>query len=1033
MGMCIKGCVPIQVVKTVLRLLVLLATVPWPAGLGAAEMFPEVQAVVPAPGVVSALVEITVTFTKPVSGLGATDLLVGGNPAVSVSGAGAIYTFILERQPAYGPVRMSWDPGHGIFDLDLVPHHFDEKAAAATWEYELVDSLPPLVSSLTPAAGLTVRRLTQIEVIFSEPVLNVDAGDLLINGHPASEVSVSGPGRYLFKFGQPAAGEVQVIWSPAQDIRDFAAPPNALAGAGWTYHLNPGFGLPSIRINEFVASNTEGLMDENHEPEDWIELYNYGITSVDLAGFALTDDAEDPGKWTFPSLSLEAGHYLVVFASGKDRKNPTGTNRLHTNFKLNPAGEYLGLFNTESPRVVLTEFAPRFPEQRNDYAYGYFNDAVLKYFSVPTPGAENGREEISGTMPPPHFNVARGFFEAPFELILTAPILGATLRYTTDGKEPTGTTGLEYTQPIPVTNTTLVRAAAFRADRLPSVTVTHSYIFPDQVLLQPNQPEGFPVGPTVMAGFPSDYEMDPEIVTNALYRHSLKSALKALPILSIVGASNDMFGPVSGIYTHPTARGPAWEKPCSVEFILTNGASGFQVNAGIQVQGNAARDPQKQPKHPFRLVFKGDYGPARLSYRVFPDSPVENFDTLVLRADYNFSWLHWSSDQRPRGQRTRDAWMKDSLRAMGGLASHNRYVHLYLNGLYWGIYDPSERPDAAFAASYLGGEKEEYDSINEPNTNGGQAVDGTMTAYNTMNGIGSLGDVNRYNLLKQYLDVTQFIDYMLLHFYAGHQDWGNDKNWYAVRRREAGAGFKYVPWDGENILDVDVNFNRVADLDVPSGLHTKLLASSQYKADFADRVQKHLFHDGALTTSAVSARWMKRAAEVDLPIIAESARWGDYRRDVHAYSSGPYELYTRDVHWLAEQSRLLNQYFPKRTGIVLNQLRSAGLYPSLAAPVFNQQGGRVARGFGLTMAATNTIYYTTNGADPRVYGSGALAPEALIYTETIVLAQSALVKARAFAANKWSALNEASFSVGALGVPIRITEIRASGVKAPDP
>ena len=160
-------------------------------------------------------------------------------------------------------------------------------------------------------------------------------------------------------------------------------------------------------------------------------------------------------------------------------------------------------------------------------------------------------------------------------------------------------------------------------------------------------------------------------------------------------------------------------------FAIPGGAKGFQVNAGVQIQGNAAREPVKSPKHPMRVVFKGDYGPASLSYKVFPDSPVTKFDTLILRADFNFSWIHWDSHQRSLCQKTRDAWMKDTMRAMGGMASHNRDTHLFINGVYWGIYEPSERPDGGMAAAYLGGQKEDYDVVNE-----GAAVDGTMVAYN---------------------------------------------------------------------------------------------------------------------------------------------------------------------------------------------------------------------------------------------------------------------------------------------------------------
>ena len=42
---------------------------------------------------------------------------------------------------------------------------------------------------------------------------------------------------------------------------------------------------------------------------------------------------------------------------------------------------------------------------------------------------------------------------------------------------------------------------------------------------------------------------------------------------------------------------------------------------------------------------------------------------------------------------------------MGQPSTHNTYVHLYINGLYWGLYDPAERPDDAFLAEHLGGDR----------------------------------------------------------------------------------------------------------------------------------------------------------------------------------------------------------------------------------------------------------------------------------------------------------------------------------------
>lgn len=975
---------------------------------------PEITRIEPAPGQVEELRQITVHFSEPVQGVSPQDLLINNTPAAGISGEGATYIFTFDPPP-YGPVDISWDPGHLIQDLADPPHDLDHTAASASWSYELRDTTPPRLAQITPPPGITVRSLSQVELRFSEEVQGVDASDLLINGVPALSVETAGLA-HLFHFPSQSAGRVEFSWVPSHGITDLALPPNSFISEGWSCEVDPEAPLPSVVISEFITSqeSSSGLEDEDGALQDWIELHNTTAAPVNLAGWSLTDDDAEPGLWVFPDITIPAGGRLVVFASGKNRKE--GQN-LHTNFKLGTDGEYLALFNPESPRAALTEFADEYPEQRNDYSYGLDEAGLWRYFPSPTPGQPNGSSSILGIVPPPTPNIERGTYEESFTLELTTPMASAEIRYTTDGSPPTETTGHVYTGPFTISRTTPLRAAAFAPSFLPSEIITHTYIFLDQVLQQPNNPPGFPTGPRVLAGYPSDYEMDPEIVNHPDYKDDMKAALQALPVLSVVMETEDLFDPETGIYIHPLNRGPEWERPCSVEFMPLDG-NGFHVNAGIQIQGNAARQPIKTPKHPFRLVFKGDYGPKNLEYRMFPDSPADVFDTLILRADFNYSWLHWNGIQRIRAQRTRDAWMKDSMRAMGGLASHNRYVHLYINGLYWGIYDPSERPDGAFGAAYLGGEKEDYDVINE-----GEVVDGGIAAYNTMRNFSNLQDPVQYEAFQSYLDLTQFIDYMLLHFYAGHQDWFNNKNWYALRPKDGSRGFIYVPWDGEMILG-EPGVNRVSDGDYPSGLHAKLLASPEYRLAFADRVQKHLFNGGALTPEKAAERWMKRAREVELPIIAESARWGDYRRDLHQYSSGPYQLYTRNNQWRAEQQRLLTIYFPNRTTTLLRQLRSAGLFPDIAGAAFNQYGGLIRPGFELIMSApSGEIYYTTDGSDPRIAFTGEVSPSAQRYSGALALEEGAVVKARVRQGSEWSALTEALFITQGPSIPLRITEI----------
>ena len=514
-------------------------------------------------------------------------------------------------------------------------------------------------------------------------------------------------------------------------------------------------------------------------------------------------------------------------------------------------------------------------------------------------------------------SVPRGLCDAPFSLKLTTASEGAGIRYTLDGTEPTLTNGVVYSAPLRISNTTLLRAAAFKDRARVSAIATHSYLFLDQILSQPKEPPGFPSGPRAWNGMPSFYQMDARVVSDPAYRDRMREAFRSLPVVSVVCGREEMFGP-RGLYLNTMQRGGEWEKACSVEMILPDGGTGFQIDCGLRIQGGMNRIPDRSPKHSFRLVFKEQYGAGKLHCAVFPDSPVKKFDTLVLRADYNNSWIHWDAAARPRAQRTRDAWMKDSHRAMGWVAAHNRYVHLFLHGLYWGVYDFTERPDANFAAAYLGGAREDYDVVNESD-----AKDGTLDQFKVLHSLTGLGDKEPYQKLQRLLDMTNFIDYVLLNYYAGNQDWGENKNWYAIRRRTPAAPFQYFVWDGEQLLH-DVRDNTVSDpTERPFRMMEELKGNAEFREAFAGRVQKHFFGDGALTPAASAARWMKRAKEVDLAIIAESARWGSYRRNAP---------YTRDKEWSAEQQRLLKEYFPQRTEIVLKQLQAAGLYPKNAPP-----------------------------------------------------------------------------------------------------
>ena len=144
----------------------------------------------------------------------------------------------------------------------------------------------------------------------------------------------------------------------------------------------------TVVINEFMANNESTLADEDGDYSDWIELFNSSESPVDLDGWHLTDRADELTKWTFPSVTLEKGQYLVLFASGNDRRDPLG--ELHTNFKLTTHGEYLGLILPDDI-TPANEFAPAYPPQEPDvpFTYGLSTDGSHRVFLTPTPRAQN--------------------------------------------------------------------------------------------------------------------------------------------------------------------------------------------------------------------------------------------------------------------------------------------------------------------------------------------------------------------------------------------------------------------------------------------------------------------------------------------------------------------------------------------------------------------------------------------------------------------------------------------------------------------
>ncbi len=620
----------------------------------------------------------------------------------------------------------------------------------------------------------------------------------------------------------------------------------------------------------------------------------------------------------------------------------------------------------------------------------------LGFFKTPTPGEANDTAPTDGFVDAIQFSVDHGYFDAAFDVAISNATSDTTIRYTTDGSEPTLSNGTTYSGPIHVAATTVIRAAAFKPDFEPSDPSSRTYLFLNDVIRQ--SPNGAPP-----PGWPSDwggnvvnYGMDQGIVNANL--GTIINDMKAIPSMSIVMDLDDLLGP-EGIYANPGGEGSFWERETSLELINPDGSEGFHTNAGIRIRGGFSRS-ESNPKHAFRLFFRREYGDGKLNYPLFGDEGADEFDSVDLRTDQNYSWS-FGNDSRHTA--IRDVFSRDTQRDMGQPYTRSRYYHLYINGQYWGMFQSQERSEASYGETYLGGEKENYDVVKaEAGPYQTQATDGNLDAFfrfwQGANAVAAApDDVTRAALYQQLLgnnpdgtrnpnyevqlDADNLIDYMLVIVYGGNLDapisnfLGNTRvnNWFGMRERTgASGGWKFFAHDSEHTL-LNVNENRMGPYPAgssfahanPQWIWQQLWASEDFRLAVADRVQEHFFNGGALTREAATARFLSRAAEIDRAIVGEAARWGNAGLNRQT--------------WLSAVQSVTNGVLPTRGNVVIGQLNSKGLVTTLPAPVLTSYGGDVEPGFELGITSASDAYYTTDGSDPRL-SDGSVNPSATLIT-----------------------------------------------------
>ena len=804
----------------------------------------------------------------------------------------------------------------------------------------------------------------------------------------------------------------------------------------------------TLVINEVLARNDLSNPDPQGQYEDWVEIYNGGQEAFDLGGCHLTDRLDEPTMWRVPTdrpqaTTIAAGGYLIIWLDGD--VNDAG---LHASFELAESGERVALFDADG-RTLLDkiEFGP----QTADVSFGREPDGTNNWVTLtPSPGASNNGRFL-GVVADTKFSHNRGFYSTPFEVIITTSTPGATIVYTTDGSTPTETHGSVYTAPVPIITTTPLRAFAYRTGWKSTNVDTQTYIFLDHVIAQATHPttgaQVTPAGlPVSWGSVTGDYQMDPDVVGQSgqdkfggIYAASIRSDLRAVPTFSLVMNKDDFFGP-TGIYINQSQDGT--ERVCSLEYIDPNENDSFQMNCALAMQGGVSGggtslDRWKTYKLSMRPRFKAltddlkpTQGAPRMSFKLFQDSPVDSHNTFVFDAVLNHSWLH--SGQHTVATYIQDQFTADLHNAMNGPSSpHGFYGHVYICGLYWGVYYIHERPDHAWAAEVYGGRSEEYDALKHGS--GGvvqNGLGGSATAnYNAMVSASSAvrsdpTNLTKWQALTHQLDVDNFITYLMANWFLDNGDWPG-KNWYATHRSVPGGQWRFHSWDAEHTLENNGNGTFGAS---PSGIHANLAPSPEYKMRFADLAYRAFFNGGPLSEAVAADLLRHRMATMDPAIVGESARWGDNR------STNPH---TRQ-EWLNLLNSRLTSYIPSRPGAVLGYLRTAGLYPDIDPPTFFvgggfTYGGQIQPTDPIVLMGSGTVYYTTDGADPRLPGGGVNSAHAAAYSGPFTLARSAAVKARVLSGSTWSALAQAQFSVGPVAQSLKISEVMFNPGDTGDP
>ena len=591
-----------------------------------------------------------------------------------------------------------------------------------------------------------------------------------------------------------------------------------------------------IRFNEVMSSNSGTIFDEDGDDSDWIELFNFGESPVDLTGFLLTDSESDPGKWEFPAVTLQGKSTLLIWASGKDRKNYSSP--LHTNFSIKAGGgESLLIFSPDQKEIDRLE-VPAIP---TNTSYGRFPNGTgaWYFFDSPTPGKDNPMAGQAGLLEAPSFSQNPGWYEEQISLELSSPDESVKILYTLDGSVPSienvQENGSEFkvnyyhfgewdtSENIARKNKTYVYTEALElVDRsvedndLSDIITTYKI---DYGLGWTRPKERVFKGNVVRAAAYKDGKMSPVTTGSFLIDRRLNRRYN-LPVISLTGSAEELFGYEKGIYVQGKPffdhggtpsnyvnqgnfyhRGELWERPVHVEFFLDNGERVIAQNFGTRIHGGGSVERAAKG---LRLYGRDIYDTKdEISYPIFPNALdafgkiKDSYKRVILRAGGDYMDIYT------------DAVNHQIMEPAKVGLQHSLPAILLLNGEYWGLINIRDRYDDHHIARQYKLDRDNVIILDAPWGEGSveQVDEGRPEDINLYREVyrfavnNDLQDDQNFSVLEEKIDMLSYIDYQIMFIYLNNVDWYGDKHFRYWRARETGDApyqdgkWRFMIWD----------------------------------------------------------------------------------------------------------------------------------------------------------------------------------------------------------------------------------------------